>query len=153
MKEFFFRAPTVDDARSLTSLVMQLGYPIEVDSMYQNLLKYLLLEHQKAWVAEYNGQVVGCIAVAMTNYFHREGSFLRIIVMVVDETKRRMGIGKRLMQIAEDYAKQKGCSHVELSSGTHREVLGSHRFYESLGYADLSSKKKYFGKKMKYMTT
>jgi len=148
MNEVFFREPTVGDIQSLTSLMTQLGYPIEVDNMHQNILKYLSLENQKAWVAEWNGEVVGCIAVAITSYFHREGSFLRIITMVVDEKKRRMGIGKRLMQLAEDYAREKWCSHVERTSGVHRETLGSHKFYESLGYAELSSKKKYFGKKL-----
>ena len=148
MNEVFFRETTVGDVQSLTSLMTQLGYPIEVDNMHQNILKYLSLENQKAWVAEWNGEVVGCIAVAITSYFHREGSFLRIITMVVDEKKRRMGIGKRLMQLAEDYAREKWCSHVELTSGVHRETLGSHKFYESLGYAELSSKKKYFGKKL-----
>ncbi|MCB1118105.1 MAG: GNAT family N-acetyltransferase [Chlamydiia bacterium] len=148
MNEVFFREPTVEDVQSLTSLMKQLGYPIAVDSMRQNILKYLSLENQKAWVAECDGRVVGGIAVAITNYFHREGSFLRIITMVVDETKRRMGIGKRLMQLAEDYAREKGCSHVELTSGVHREIIGSHRFYKSLGYVELSDKKKYFGKKL-----
>ncbi|MCI5052104.1 MAG: GNAT family N-acetyltransferase [Simkaniaceae bacterium] len=148
MNEISFREPNAGDVESLASLMTQLGYPIEVDRMGKNIFKYLLLKNQKVWVAECNGQVVGCIAVAITHYFHREGAFLRIIAMVVDRTKRRMGIGKSLMQVAEDYAREKNCSHVELTSGVHRETLGSHRFYKSLGYTELSSQKKYFGKKL-----
>ncbi len=47
------------------------------------------LPNQKAWVAEKSGEVVGCIAVAITNYFHRAGSFLRVIAVIVDEQQRR----------------------------------------------------------------
>jgi len=148
MTKISFREPSVDDIQPLALLMKQLGYPVELSEMHKNILKYSSLKNQKAWVAEVKGEVVGCIAVSITNYFHRDASFLRIITMVVDEKKRRMGIGKKLMQIAEDYAKEKGCSHVELTSGAHRETLGSHRFYESLGYTELSLKKKYFGKKL-----
>lgn len=67
---------------------------------------------------------------------------------MLDQKNRRLGIGKSLMSIAEKFALEQGCSHVELSSGTHRAELGSHEFYRSIGYSELNHTKKYFGKKL-----
>lgn len=53
------------------------------------------------------------------------------------------------MSIAEKFAMEQGCSHIELTSGVYREKLGSHKFYQSLGYIELNDIKKYFAKKLK----
>jgi predicted N-acetyltransferase YhbS len=116
--------------------------------MRENVQKYIQFPNQKAWVAEKAGQVVGCIAVAITHYFHRPRSFLRVITMIVDEQQRRSGIGKSLMNIAEKFALDQECSHIELTSGMHRVGSGAHEFYSSLGYSELNDKKKYFAKKL-----
>jgi|JI9StandDraft_1071089.scaffolds.fasta_scaffold10315_3 ribosomal-protein-alanine N-acetyltransferase len=142
------REVQISDAPSLVPLMDQLGYPIDEKTLCENIQKYLSLPTQKAWVAESTGQIAGCIAVAITNYFHRPGSFLRVITMVVDNGYRRSGIGRTLMSLAEKFAKDHGCSHVELTSGMHREKLGSHKFYQSLGYIALNESKKYFAKKL-----
>lgn len=143
-----YREVRVADASLLVSLMDQLGYPIEASIIRENIQKYIELPNQKAWVAEKSGKIVGCIAVAITNYFHRPGSFLRVIAMIVDEQERRCGIGKNLMDFAEKFAIDHGCSHIELTSGMHREKLGSHEFYRALGYTELNSTKKYFAKKL-----
>jgi ribosomal protein S18 acetylase RimI-like enzyme len=148
IENVIFREVQINDASSLSPLMDQLGYPIDQKILNENIQKYLFLPTQKAWVAESAGRVVGCIAVAITNYFHRHGSFLRVIAMIVDHEHRRSGIGKILMSIAEKFAREQGCSHIELTSGMHREKLGSHKFYQSLGYSELNEIKKYFAKKL-----
>lgn len=146
IEKIIFREVQITDAAALTALMEQLGYPIEESIMRKNIQKYLLFNGQKAWVAEKSGEVIGSIAVAITNYFHRPGSFLRVIALIVDQNKRRLGIGKSLMELAEKYAKEQGCTHLELTCGAHRSELGSHDFYRNLGFSDLNDKKKYFGK-------
>ncbi len=148
IENLIYREVQVTDASVLGSLMEQLGYPVDPIIMRENIQKYIQLPNQKAWVAEKSGKVVGCIAVAITNYFHRPGSFLRVIAMIVDERERRSGIGKNLMNFAEKFALDQGCSHIELTSGMHREKLGSHEFYRSLGYIELNGIKKYFAKKL-----
>lgn len=148
IKSVIYRAVQIADAPFLAPLMEQLGYPIDTTIMRENIQKYIQLPNQRAWAAEKSGKVVGCIAVAITNYFHRPGSFLRVIAMVVDEQEQRSGIGKNLMDFAEKFALDQGCSHVELTSGMHREKLGSHEFYRSLGYIELNDTKKYFAKKL-----
>lgn len=147
-EEVIFREVELGDEGILTTLMGQLGYPIDEHTMKENIRKYILLKNQKAWVAEKSGEVIGCIAVAITDYFHRQASFLRVIALIIDEKNRRLGVGKKLMSIAEKFALERGCSHVELTSGAHRAELGSHEFYQSLGYKELNDTKKYFAKKL-----
>lgn len=148
MEKIIIREPLSQDAHSLVSLMDQLGYPISFCEMEKNLLEYSTRPNQKAWVADKDKKAVGCIAVAITNYFHRKGTFLRVITLVVDRDHRREGIGRELMKKAESYAEDSGCSHVELTSGMHRAKLGYHDFYRSLGFSDLGELKKHFGKKL-----
>ncbi len=148
MEDLIFREVQISDAPSLILLMDQLGYFVDEKTMSENIQRYRLLSHQKAWVAENSGQILGCIAVAITNYFHRPGSFLRVIALIVNQEHRRSGIGKSLMGIAEKFAVEQNCSYIELTSGMHREKLGSHAFYQSLGYIGLNETKKYFSKKL-----
>lgn len=143
-----FREVRIEDATFLVLLMEQLGYRISESEIKENIQHYKGREDQKAWVAEKAGKVVGCVAIAITNYFHRTGRFLRVITMVTDQEQRRSGIGKKLMHMAEQYAVDQGCGHVELTSGMHRAAFGSHDFYHSLGYEELNSTKKYFAKQV-----
>ena len=53
--------------------------------------------------------------------------------LVVDEDHRCCGVGRLLMQQAEQWAREKGCSEVYLRSNVVRE--GAHAFYEGIGYS------------------
>jgi predicted N-acetyltransferase YhbS len=55
-----------------------------------------------ALVAERQGQVVGVIAVAAIPYLEREGRWGRIVALVVSSACRGQGIGRRLVDAAED---------------------------------------------------
>ena len=43
-----------------------------------------------------------------------------------------MGIGRRLLEAVEEWARAEGCAGVRLVSGASRE--GAHAFYRSCGY-------------------
>lgn len=142
----FCRIPQLGDVPALASLFSQLGYPTDEYHVLANLIKYQSLSQQKAWVAEESGQVIGCIAVSLIHYFHRPGTFLRIITLVIDQSYRGKGIGRLLINQAETYAKNMGCSHIELTSGSQR--INAHAFYKALGYLDVSNEKRYLAKKI-----
>jgi GNAT superfamily N-acetyltransferase len=55
--------------------------------------------------------------------------------LVVDAARRSQRIGERLMQVAEQLAREIGSTTVSLYSGLQR--TDTHRFYERLGYTKL----------------
>jgi GNAT superfamily N-acetyltransferase len=52
--------------------------------------------------------------------------------LVVDESNRRSGIGERLMNHAENWARDRDCKVLWLRSGEARE--DAHAFYTAIGY-------------------
>jgi GNAT superfamily N-acetyltransferase len=48
--------------------------------------------------------------------------------LAVADDHRSLGIGKRLLDAAKDWARSRGATHLELDSGETREA--AHRFYE-----------------------
>jgi GNAT superfamily N-acetyltransferase len=51
--------------------------------------------------------------------------------LVVDSAERSTGVGKALLDAASDWAREHGCTHLELASGMGRK--DAHRFYEREG--------------------
>jgi ribosomal protein S18 acetylase RimI-like enzyme len=91
-----------------------------------------------ALVAERQGQVVGVIAVAAIPYLEREGRWGRIVALVVSTACRGQGIGRRLVDAAEEAAGELGCVTMEVTS--RRSRTESHPFYRNLDYEDCSDR-------------
>jgi GNAT superfamily N-acetyltransferase len=53
--------------------------------------------------------------------------------LVVHPGLRGKGIGRRLVAVAERFARDCGCERLELTSGAHRH--DAHRFYTTLGFS------------------
>ena len=140
------REITPGDLTSLVSLIGQLGYPIDAASMEDIIQTYRTLPHLKAWVIERSGKVLGVLSLAITESFHRSGRSARILSLVIDEDHRRLKLGEALIKVAEEYAKSKRCSYLELTSGMHRKP--AHEFYKCLGFEELNDLKKYYAKKL-----
>jgi ribosomal protein S18 acetylase RimI-like enzyme len=97
-------------------------------------------ENAGLWVAEDEGQIVGLLNVSA-----RETRDLPILVprryavienLAVAAAYRRRGIGRALMQVADDWALAKGIEQVELHVYEFNE--GARAFYEALGYQTAS---------------
>ncbi|MCF6139529.1 GNAT family N-acetyltransferase [Pseudalkalibacillus berkeleyi] len=53
---------------------------------------------------------------------------------VVDSNYRRRGIGKKLMQEIESWARNQGVTAIALNSGNRKERKDAHQFYFSMGF-------------------
>lgn len=82
----------------------------------------------RAWVAELDGRVVGCIAMTPDA---EPGACALHKLNVLPEARRR-GIGAALVREAESAAREQGAVRMVLWSDTR--FVGSHALYESLGY-------------------
>ena len=84
-------------------------------------------------VAEENGEVAGTLFMAiLRGMAHGTSPFGVVEYMVVDEKKRRKGVGRELMEHCMKLAREAGCYKVMLTSDKRRE--GAHMFYESVGF-------------------
>jgi aminoglycoside 6'-N-acetyltransferase I len=82
-----------------------------------------------------NGALVGFLEVGLRS--HADGCDTRVPVGFVEgwfvsESRRRQGIGARLMASAEDWARSQGC--VEMASDTWLDDDLSQRVHETLGF-------------------
>lgn len=129
------RKATLADSNQLISLVEQLGYKLNEETMKKNINAYIQLPNRELIVAEMDGNVIGCLALDLLPTFHAEEKQMRIISLVVDQLCRGKGIGRLLLHAAEDIAKKEQCWMIELTSSSRREKDGTHAFYINEGYA------------------
>jgi GNAT superfamily N-acetyltransferase len=61
--------------------------------------------------------------------------------LVVDGARRRQGIGRRLVEAAEDWARGRGYARLRVRSNVARDV--AHEFYGGLGFARVKSQHVY----------
>ncbi len=142
MSALLLREVATSDAKTLTDLTIQLGYLITYDQMENRIDLFRNSLYGKVFVAELNGNVVGYVALWIREHFHDIHRAARILALVVDSNHQRLGIGKKLLLQAEEYARQSGCVSVDLTSA-HRRA-GAHEFYENMGYG--LNLTKYFSK-------
>lgn len=83
-------------------------------------------------VALYGPQVVGFCSLTVKHNLWQQAFLGNVDEMVVEESYRGQGIGKKLMQRITGIAKEKNCKRLELESSFHREE--AHAFYNELGF-------------------
>ena len=85
------------------------------------------------FVAESKGRIVASCYIAIIPSITRKCAPIGFIENIITAADcRRLGIGRRLIETAVDYAKSQGCYKVTLQSGIKRAE--AHKFYESAGF-------------------
>jgi GNAT superfamily N-acetyltransferase len=133
------REATVADAPRLAELAGQLGYP-STAAQIEKRLRAIEAEGQHAvFVAEHSGgEVGGVLDVLVWNSVESE-SHAEIAALVVDEDSRHRGVGRRLVERAEEWTRAQGYDVVTLHSNVIR--AHAHAFYERLGYGQMKTQK------------
>jgi GNAT superfamily N-acetyltransferase len=123
------------DAAAVNELLDQLGYPQDGEAATAHRIQAWADDPSSAaYVAEAGGELLGVIAVHICPFFERDGSWGRIVALVVSDRARRRGVGSQLVTAAESFAATHGCLRMEVSSGHHRH--DAHNFYQRHGYVD-----------------
>jgi GNAT superfamily N-acetyltransferase len=125
---------TSADLEELAGLYQQLGATTTcLEQMEAALNKDMATDNPVILVARIDGKVVGTLLAATCQMLFGEcRSFMIVEDVVVDEAYRRKGVGKALMQYAEQMARQRNCSYIMLITDTAR--VESQAFYDALGY-------------------
>ena len=133
------RRATLRDAERLAELSSQLGYPSTPEAIKRRLRRISNDAEHFVRVAELeSGRVVGWIH-ACASYLIESNPRAEIGGLVVEETCRGSGVGRLLMQHAEDWAGSKRLEAVYLRSNVIRK--DAHRFYERLGYNNIKTQR------------
>jgi GNAT superfamily N-acetyltransferase len=132
MVDIELREARMTDAAALATLVTELGYASQPSEMRERLAGLLSDSNYAAFVAEKGSQVLGLGGGALGRYFEKNGSYARLVVLVVSEAARGLGIGRALVDAVERWARTRGAQELFVNSGSHRQE--AHRFYEQCGF-------------------
>lgn len=132
------REATRNDICQLLILMDQLGYPTSLDKMERRFNTISAHPNYHTLVAELDGKVVGLTGLCTSLFYELDGSYVRIVAFIVDSKHRRKGIGKKLIQEAESWAREQGAIAIGLNSGNREARKDAHHFYLNMGYKDKS---------------
>ncbi|MEM8532348.1 MAG: GNAT family N-acetyltransferase [Chloroflexota bacterium] len=133
----WIRPASRDDSSDIAMLLGQLGYPTDPVAVMTRLGRVEATGLDQILVAEEQEQIVGVAALhIIPALIHQQGPLAQITAIVVDEQRLREGIGRQLLETAEELARNAGCYGIEISSNAQRTAV--HTFYETLGYTQSS---------------
>lgn len=134
--ELIFRQATLDDVKDILHIYAEAldhGKVISVEKAQDIFLKQQQYPDYQVYVAVYEHQIVGTFALLiMENMAHLGTPSVVVEDVGVLPAMQGKGIGKLMMEFALQYAQEKGCYKMSLSSNLRREK--AHLFYESLGF-------------------
>jgi GNAT superfamily N-acetyltransferase len=88
-------------------------------------------DHADVLLAVRGGRIVGLASVCVDIRSVRYGLRCWLEDLVVTSGERSKGVGRALLAAASAWARERGCTHLELDSGLAR--ADAHRFYEANG--------------------
>ncbi|HKF52615.1 MAG TPA: GNAT family N-acetyltransferase [Candidatus Acidoferrales bacterium] len=125
------RLAVLADAPQLAPLTAQLGYASTADQVAARLGEILQDANHGVFVAEIGSRIVGYVEV-FPFCVVAANARVEIGSLVVDESSRSQGVGRSLMERAEEWARARGYKEAGVRSNVIRGR--AHSFYESLGY-------------------
>ena len=126
------RDAIVEDYVTIARLLDQLGYPAAPDGVRQRLARLLPRDDTRVFVAERAANVLGVLGVHRMPVVTSLNDIAMIVALVVGENARRSGVGRRLVERAEEQARVWQCGRIMVTSAERRAE--AHAFYEHLGY-------------------
>ncbi len=135
------RSPKPCDYDKMANLAGQLGYECSGAGVRARLNEMWDPNEYAVYVAELpGGQIAGWIGVYMFRAVELD-SFSEISGLVVDQQVRSRGIGKALLDVAEQWARSHGSNSISVHSNVTRER--AHRFYTRNGYEHIKTQKSF----------
>ncbi len=120
------------DAHPIASLMGELGYATRAAEMEMRLELILKDPRYKTFVAVRGGKICGMIGTFCYHSYEHNNVGGRILALVVTENMRDQGIGRALVNAAENDFSERNITRVAVNTRFTRE--DAHKFYESIGY-------------------
>jgi hypothetical protein len=116
----------------VSTLLAELGYTVSIRQATEQVRELSKTGSDPIFLAVADGQVLGLLALHLRRMLQYASPVVRVTALVVDRQARRRGVGKLLMERAEQIGSAAGCEFVELTSAVDRTE--AHAFYRSIGY-------------------
>lgn len=125
------RPLTPDDAPAAAELSSQLGYPVAAADLRGRIETLAATPGHIVVAAVLNGRLVGWIDASIERHLPEPAAVL-IGGLIIDDSARGSGIGKRLCEAVEQWAREQSIATVRVRSQVKR--ADAHRFYLRDGY-------------------
>jgi GNAT superfamily N-acetyltransferase len=132
------RPASLKDAKTVVLLIEELFEPpgrrppdYTRERAHENLRRYLEGPDGDVLLALAGDTVVGLATVYIDLPSIRYGLRCWVEDLVVTSSRRSGGVGRRLVDAATEWARERGCTHLQLESGHGRK--DAHRFYRANG--------------------
>jgi len=127
------------DSDRIAKLAGQLGYPCTGEEVRARLSQMPDANQYAVFVAELpTGQIAGWIGLYVFRAVGME-TVAEISGLIVDEDIRSCGIGKMLLDAADEWAQRVGCHVISVRSNVKRDR--AHQFYTINGYEHVKTQK------------
>lgn len=128
------REATIDDLEAVIDLLAALGK--ERLSLDDGRDRFAMIERdpeQEMWLACEGEKPVGIYTFRIRHNVERVSYYGEVSTLAVAATHRRSGVGRALIEHADQRARERGCIGLWLVSGNQRSEE-AHRFYADLGF-------------------
>lgn len=129
---FDVRAAASSDAQAIARLLDQLGYPVDAVEIPARLGRVSKGNRAAVFLAEQDGRVVGLATVHILSVLNRVRDVAWLTALVVDASARAQGVGRRLVESVEAFAREHGCERLSVTTQEHRS--DAHAFYVRTGF-------------------
>ena len=121
------------DVMGIVALIRgELGYNDVSSDVYDRVIRIHEAENYEVFVAEEDNRIIGFVGLMRGLAFELDGEYIRVIALAVSREYQSRGVGSRLEERVEQYAKETGANSIVLSSGLTR--TRAHVFYTEKGY-------------------
>lgn len=138
MQDLIIKELSEKDLDTIVLLTRQLGYDTTGASTWERLRYINNSSNDVAFGAYEQEQLLGWINICCTMRLE-SGAFCEIGGMVVLDNARGKGIGKRLLQKASEWSRQKNMPVLKVRSNVIRK--DTHRFYLQNGFEAIKEQK------------
>jgi GNAT superfamily N-acetyltransferase len=134
INNIFIRDFQLNDIACLTDLTITLGYDTTIEQMTTRMETILRLDNYWTFVAILDKNIVGYIGLNKNYFWEQDGHFIRIQALVVNKEYRRFGVGEKLINYTEKFARQIKANLIVLNCGNRDERKSAHQFYPKMGF-------------------
>ena len=133
--EPILRAARDEDSQGLIDLIAAVfaeypGCVLDVDAEEPEL-RTPASSFERFWVLESDGRIVGCIGLEVTVGAEGERC-VELEKLYLSRELRGRGFGRKLVDLVEEHARERGIDRIELWSDTR--FTRAHAVYQALGY-------------------